>query len=180
MGDVTRFRQLKWRAVRPRSPLDSVWLPLAAFCLSALVGWSILTGSASRLIDWLAEAQPIVTTPSQTAAGAFTPCHLRRGTCVVDGDTIDIAGIRYRIADIDTPEIFSPACAAEKRLGDAASARLLQLLNAGPFDLLSVDRDEDDYGRKLRILSRDGRSIGEQLVAEQLAHRWDGRKHPWC
>jgi endonuclease YncB( thermonuclease family) len=55
------------------------------------------------------------------------------------------------------------------------------LLAAGPFELETIGgRDEDLYGRKLRIVTRDGRSIGDQLVAEGLARTWSGRREPWC
>jgi micrococcal nuclease len=99
---------------------------------------------------------------------------------VVDGDTFWLDGLKYRIADIDTPEIAQAQCAAEKALGDRATRRLADLLNAGPFTLRPADRDEDRYGRKLRVVYRDGASLGDSLVAEGLAHRWDGGKHPWC
>ena len=55
-----------------------------------------------------------------------------------------------------------------------------QLLNAGAFELQPYERDEDQYGRKLRIVTRDGRSLGQILVAEGLARTWDGARHPWC
>jgi micrococcal nuclease len=41
-------------------------------------------------------------------------------------------------------------------------------------------RDEDRYGRKLRVVVRDGRSIGDMLVAEGLARAWTGRREPRC
>ncbi|WP_308311339.1 hypothetical protein [Shinella sp. CPCC 101442] len=41
-----------------------------------------------------------------------------RAHCVVDGDTLWHSGMKVRIADIDTPEIGSPKCAAEKALGE--------------------------------------------------------------
>jgi endonuclease YncB( thermonuclease family) len=41
-------------------------------------------------------------------------------------------------------------------------------------------RDEDAYGRKLRVLERNGRSLGMVLVEEGLAHRWRGYKESWC
>ena len=41
-------------------------------------------------------------------------------------------------------------------------------------------RDEDQYGRKLRMVTRDGRSIGEVLVGEGLARRWEGSRRSWC
>lgn len=187
MGDVSRFRRLRWREPRRlrtawstprRSGLNSTWLPILALALALLLGWSIFSGQASRLLDSLAAGN--ATRASQTVSASFSLCRDRRGTCVVDGDTLDIAGIRYRIADIDTPEVHSPACPAEKQLADRATLRLLELVNAGPFELLPVDRDEDRYGRKLRILAREGRSLGDTLIAERLAHVWDGRKHPWC
>lgn len=101
-------------------------------------------------------------------------------TCVVDGDTFRLDGLRIRIADINTPEVSSPLCPAEAALGARASQRLTQLLNAGPFVLAPADRDEDQYGRKLRIVMRDGRSLGSTLVAEGLAHAWRGHKESWC
>ncbi|NTD85679.1 thermonuclease family protein [Agrobacterium tumefaciens] len=104
-----------------------------------------------------------------------------RVNCVVDGDTIWSNGVKIRVADIDTPEIGTPRCAAEKALGDRATKRLLELVNAGPFEMQSwPGRDEDKYGRKLRVLIRDGRSLGDILVSEGLARTWTGRRQPWC
>jgi endonuclease YncB( thermonuclease family) len=54
------------------------------------------------------------------------------------------------------------------------------LLAAGPFELRMLGRDVDRYGRKLRVVVRDGRSLGDQLVAEGLARTWTGRREPWC
>ena len=104
----------------------------------------------------------------------------RRNNCVVDGDTFWLAGEKIRIADINTPEVSSPQCAAEARLGKRATSRLQALLNAGPFEVRGGARDEDVYGRKLRTLHRDGRSIGGVMVSEGLAHPWRGRKESWC
>jgi len=102
-------------------------------------------------------------------------------TCVIDGDTIKIEGTSIRIADIDTPEVFSPSCPAEARLGDRASMRMAELLNRGGFVLRSHGtRDEDRYGRKLRVVERDGQSVGMMLVAEGLAHEWGGPDRGWC
>jgi len=101
---------------------------------------------------------------------------------VIDGDTFALGGIRIRIADIDTPEVAG-RCAEESALAARATARLRTLLAAGPFALHPLPgggRDEDAYGRKLRIVTRDGRSLGDQLVAEGLARTWSGRRQPWC
>ena len=99
---------------------------------------------------------------------------------MVDGDTFWMNGTKYRIADINTPEVSSPDCGAEAALGDQATSRLVALLNSGGFSLRSVDRDEDTFGRKLRIVTRGGQSIGDTLVAEGLAERWSGSRRSWC
>lgn len=111
----------------------------------------------------------------------FAVCGMVRRTCVVDGDTIWVEGVKIRIADIDTPEILQPQCDYEYDLGIRARDRLVVLLNAGHFALSPIgNRDEDRYGRKLRVVMRDGRSLGDQLVAEGLARTWAGRREPWC
>lgn len=112
----------------------------------------------------------------------FSECGFaKRETCVVDGDTFWLDGIKVRIADIDTPEVSKPKCAAEKALGERATQRLVTLLNDGDFQLAPVgSRDEDQYGRKLRVVVRAGKSLGDQLVREGLARTWAGRREPWC
>jgi endonuclease YncB( thermonuclease family) len=58
---------------------------------------------------------------------------------------------------------------------------LLELLNAGPIQLVAIgDRDRDRYGRLLRVVLRDGRSLGDILIVEGLARRWNGARRPWC
>lgn len=104
----------------------------------------------------------------------------RNAFCVVDGDTVRYRGERIRLSDIDTPEITRPACVMERELGERATRRLMAHLNDGPFDLVDTGLGRDRYGRPLRELQRGGRSIGSMLVAEGLAHRWDGKKRNWC
>lgn len=90
-------------------------------------------------------------------------------------------GTKIRIADIDTPEVSEPKCSSEAALSAKATQRLLQLVNAGPFEMQSWQgRDEDKYGRKLRVIVRNGQSLGDILVSEGLARTWSGRREPWC
>ncbi len=118
---------------------------------------------------------------SAASSPQFAVCGMFRSTCVVDGDTIWLDGDKIRIADIDTPEISQPQCDWEFAQGIKARDRLVVLLNAGPFEVSPIgSRDTDQYGRKLRVLSRDGRSIGDILVSERLARTWSGRREPWC
>lgn len=108
---------------------------------------------------------------------AVSPAAVR----VIDGDTFDLGGMRVRIADIDTPETDG-RCAYESQLAARATRRMRALLSQGPFELHRIPdgRDTDRYGRKLRIVTRDGRSLGDQLVSEGLARTWTGRREPWC
>lgn len=103
-----------------------------------------------------------------------------RINCVVDGDTFWYKGDKIRVADIDAPEIFSAHCPDERSIGEAARDRLLVLLNADGFTMRSETRDTDRYGRKLRIVTRAGRSLGERLVEEALARRWNEPRRDWC
>lgn len=103
-----------------------------------------------------------------------------RVTCVVDGDTFWLEGTKIRIADINTPEISKPSCAAEEALGWRATRRLVELLNAGPFVLEVQGRETDRYGRALRVVTRKGQSLGAILEAEGLAEHWKGRRGNWC
>jgi endonuclease YncB( thermonuclease family) len=106
----------------------------------------------------------------------------RRVTCVVDGDTIWYRGEKIRVADIDTPEVFSPACPRERAAGERATRRLQELLNAGAFSLEAAPgaASRDRYGRALRIVTRDGESLGQMLVREGLAEEWGGARREWC
>jgi micrococcal nuclease len=121
-------------------------------------------------------------TPSFVRYTHFSTC--RSGgypNCVVDGDTFWLAGEKIRIADIDTPETHPAHCAAEADLGNRATERLRDLLNAGSFILASIDRDTDKYGRKLRIVERGGSSLGALLVSEGLARPYSGGyRQSWC
>lgn len=155
------------------SPTAIVNLLLLAF----LLGWSV-----PRWGGWTqapSSVGGVVAGDSLSARFAF--CHSGGGTnCVVDGDTFWFGGTRYRIADIDTPETHGPRCADEAALGARATDRLQQLLNAGPFTLEEGDRDADRYGRKLRVVTRGGESIGGKLVDEGLARTWGRARRPWC
>lgn len=115
------------------------------------------------------------------AVREFTLCGAgARSDCVVDGDTFYFGHEKVRIADIDTPEVFSPQCAAEKALADRATLRLHALLNAGPIELRPTARERDIFGRRLAVVRRDGHSLGDTLVAEGFAHPWNGRRESWC
>ena len=152
-------------AARARSDLTAIGLG---------GGISVRAGDPDHALVWGSVS-------AAAASPRFAVCGALRHTCVVDGDTFWLEGDKIRIADIDTPEISEPRCASEYERGIRARDRLVVLLNQGPIELAPIgDRDEDRYGRKLRVVTRGGASLGDQLVGEGLARTWTGRREPWC
>jgi micrococcal nuclease len=161
MSNVLKFRRRrKWR--QPAM----IGAGAAAFLLTATaIGFAL----------------PIEAPAKDEITRSFTLCHIGGGTnCVVDGDTLWLDGEKIRIADIDAPETHPPRCDREADLGRRATERLHDLVNAGPFSVSALGRDTDRYGRKLRVLTRNGQSLGDTLVSEGLARTWAGRREPWC
>jgi hypothetical protein len=117
-------------------------------------------------------------TDNETHIGLCGP--FTTGLCVVKGDTLDDHGTRIQLRDIEAPELQDGRCPAERALGLKAARRLAELLNAGPFEIVDGSgEDHDQFGRALRLVQRDGQSLGDILVAEGLARR-QGRRGRWC
>ena len=186
MGESIKFRPRRGPWHKPPSPkwvrkgrAAGRWALGAGLAVAVVVGGlaaHLLTGGKLPKI-----LQPVSATFS-TVTGQFALCGMAFGKdCVVDGDTIDVRGQRIRMVDYDTPEISDPRCASEYALGQKAKFRLLELLNSGPVEIrASGARDIDKYGRKLRLVLVNGRSVGDTLVAEGLAWSWEGHRHAWC
>jgi endonuclease YncB( thermonuclease family) len=171
--DTSRMTSRHHRIVRGRGiPTAIVWAAVIG-----VAGWLYLDRN-----DHLDGITVFAKAPAQDALSAsFIFCgDSRRKNCVVDGDTFWFDGEKIRIVDIDTPELSPPRCEAERIKGEAAKSRLLTLLNAGKFSLSAGFPDEDKYGRKLRTVSRAGKSLGGVLIAQGLARSWDGARHGWC
>ncbi len=161
---------------------------LAGLSIAAIpddwLGGSAFAEGAAEIGLAVPRAAPV----AEARAGADDIGHARfdrcsgpvRVNCVVDGDTFWLDGEKIRIADLNAPEISSPRCASEARLGARATEALIVQLNAGPFALESIDRDEDRYGRKLRRVTRGGESVGDAMVSAGVA-RWYGEgRRGWC
>lgn len=159
-----RFRQ----TLRP-------WLYTAALVLAC-------TLLARR---WAAPAPP---QSVELITGVFTRCGPGAATnCVIDGDTINVGTRRIRVQGIDAPELHPPRCPEEQDLGEQAAERLLALIRQGPFTLTGADPvARDEYGRELRVLSRnrpDGsvQSFADDMVASGTVRRYErGPRQPWC
>lgn len=156
---------------------------LVAGALTAGIGWVSVDDRFGRPDRPPADPHflPLPSIVADTLSAGFALCDGPiRANCVVDGDTFWFRGEKIRIADIDAPEISEPACPAEGQAGEMSRDRLLAMLNDSRFSLTAGWRDEDRYGRKLRIVSRSGRSLGERLVEEGLARRWNSPDFGWC
>jgi micrococcal nuclease len=173
------YRRTGWQLIA--CGLVGVALGTAA----TMPGWTNRLGIA----DSITTAPVTVVRPNGMAPAAVsrsTPVFGRCGSasasdCVVDGDTFRFQGDVIRIADIDAPETRDAKCASEAQLAARATVRLAHLLSQGDFDLVRYEsRDRDRYGRLLRVVTRNGASIGQILVSEGLARRWEGRRRPWC
>lgn len=154
---------------RHESALPSLWILLFVAVVGAAGYYGFSLNGAARA-------------PSGLETQRFGTCgYFSRNNCVIDGDTFLLAGEKVRIADIDAPETRGAQCVGEAERGARAASRLRELLNEGPFELRGYqNRDTDQYGRKLRVVVRDGRSLGDRLIAEGLARRWSGKRMPWC
>ncbi len=112
------------------------------------------------------------------------PAHVER---VIDGDTVEVRAriwidqeirVAVRIADVDAPELFRPACAAEKARALEAKAFAAGFFADGEARLRDVRRDK--YGGRVvaRLENGAGEELGEALVAAGLAVH--GLSGAWC
>ena len=109
---------------------------------------------------------------------------------VLDGDTFaaavnvapDIAiSVRVRLINVDTPELKGE-CPAEINLANRAKLRATDLLPKGTIVDLQNIKDDKYLGRiDANVFLPDGRDLGDVLVSEGLARRYDGgKRNGWC
>jgi micrococcal nuclease len=156
----------------------SLLAPLSAgLAVGASVGLAILYPPNLPALDLTS----LLPTAFANPAPRFSLCVTGSGTnCVVDGDMFWNEGVQIRVADIDSPEIHPPRCTREADLGHRAALRLQELLNEGRFQLQTKGRDQDRHRHKLRVITRDGQSLGLLLVNEGLARKRTGKRQSWC
>ena len=136
----------------------------------------------------LVEPPSFLSSDPEHVSETFTRCGPGRGhACVIDGDTFKLGERKIRIIAIDAPETHPARCAEEARLGEEGTAKLQELLNQGPFEMVApIYRDHDRYGRDLRMVRRklpDGssQSIAADMRESGLARRYlGGFKTVWC
>ncbi len=134
---------------------------------------SFLSISCARAVAGCAFAALVLALPAGDARAQAGGASLR-------ASALDRAKIR--LADIDTPEVARPRCAREAELGRKATERLQGLLSAAPFRLEPAPggRQQDRFGRELKVVKRGETSLGSVLVREGLAQRWGSQRRGWC
>ena len=85
-------------------------------------------------------------------------------THVVDGDTLDINGIRIRLSLVDTPERGQPEFKEAKEF-----VNKLCLGKKAQLDVDDGQRRGDRYGREIGVVYCGGLNINEKLMDNKLA-----------
>lgn len=100
---------------------------------------------------------------------------------MIDGDTAEILGERYRLTGYDTPETYRASCAEEKALGNRATARARELIAEAAEVEIRASWETDKFGRYLAELSIPEGDLGAILISEGLAVPYHGGKRTdWC
>ena len=135
---------------------------------------------AQKKLDVIASVAALILFLS-SPAHAIEPCNAGQGyNCVVDGDTIRLRGELVRLQGYDTPETYRNICGGnfERRLGQQATARLIELMNNNKYKLRFNGRDR--YGRRLATMTIRNQNVGNILIKEQLARSWPNGREFWC
>ena len=105
---------------------------------------------------------------------------------VVDGDTVRVRvaiwldqeiRVAVRLADVDAPELFRPACPGEKARAQSAKAFVESFLAGREVTLHDIRRGKY-AGRVAARIEADGEDLGGALVAAGLGA--PVRKARWC
>lgn len=103
----------------------------------------------------------------------------RKATCIYDGDTGWQHGLKWRMLDVDAPEIQDAACPRERTLALRSRNRLTELMRFGYVIQWNGRRDRNKRAL-VSIMLRDGSDLGRALIAEGLAQPWPNRGNKWC
>jgi micrococcal nuclease len=85
-------------------------------------------------------------------------------TKVIDGDTLDINGIRIRLAIVDTPERDQAGFDKAKNFVES-----LCLGKKGELDVDNGQRRGDRYGREVGVVYCDGVNINAKIMENKMA-----------
>lgn len=101
---------------------------------------------------------------------------------VIDGDTLEVQGKKYRLAWYDTPETYRPRCSAELVKGTAAK-HFLEALLRNPTATFIPLGTFDVFGRELAEVVIERQQLFTIMIQAKLALPYgrNVRKRPdWC
>ena len=109
----------------------------------------------------------------------FGSCKNEGGpNCVLNGDTIRVAGEQMEIAGMIAPRVEAASCGAEEQRGAKAVNQLLQLLKGGKVTLGQKVREPDGTVRRTVLVN--GRDLATPMIASGAAREYTGEKQDWC
>jgi micrococcal nuclease len=159
------------KAIAPPTPQEEVIGGIAGIILFAIALVVLIVGVSVATI--------FHDDPGAAARAAqFGQCYNAEGTnCVLDGDTIYVAGQRVDIAGIAVPKIQGAGCPDERGRGIDSAVQLADLLNSGNVTLGAVVREPD--GQVRRKVEVRGNDIGLAMIAAGAARDY-GDANGWC
>ena len=88
---------------------------------------------------------------------------------------------KFRVANVDTPEIRHSQCAQEKELGILAKEYVQGILAHARWITVEI-HEIGKYGRPIATILIHNVNLGDALVNNGLAKRWSGKdaKPSWC
>jgi len=162
--------QLERKKVERRTDEEEMFFGVLGVLLIAVAVVALILGAAIFTIFKVADNGP--------PAGHFGQCYNENGpNCVMDGDTVYVAGERVEIAGMDAPEVLDSRCAGERSRGIAAAVAMADLLSSGPVTVSRPFRDE--FGRDVRIVQVKGKDVGKAMIRDGFAQR-AGKPDKWC
>ena len=145
----------------------------------AAVFWLVVFAVASGGYALLA---PVVDDWRSGLRAMTRDCRVAR---VIDGDTVDLScggrrTLRARIVGYDSPELFSPGCAAELAAAKRARAALkIRVRHAAGVEVAFLGRDR--YGRTLVDMRLGGQRVARGMVESGSGRRYFGHlRSGWC
>jgi endonuclease YncB( thermonuclease family) len=103
---------------------------------------------------------------------------------VTDGDTVKLAGVRIRLTDYDSPELFSPKCPKELIQARAAKLELERLIASVKLEI--VPCATSNYGRLCARGTIEDKPLAQHMIQAKLASPyvcrpgWCPTKVDWC
>ena len=89
---------------------------------------------------------------------------------VVDGDTIKVKGITWRLEGIDAPELRQPCLDAKHRCGVIAAVLLAEIVKGSLVSCRATGTQS--YNRMVGVCRMNGQDLGEIMVRNGLAYDW--------